>query len=180
MSESILDGKGKGYKAGVTPDNRLDVSARVDTRMSYVSRDDGEAYFYYSDITPVGADDVVCYIKNTSTTKDLHITWMRTYCASADALDVYLGEVGTPIGGTAIVPVILNQGKGNNAEGVIQEGANITGLSGGSQLDRVRMEAGKDSFTEFHGLILGQNDVFTLRALTGTAAMEVTIGMYYE
>ncbi len=176
----IVDGTGMGHAVKVTTDFRMDVSSRSDDRMYYASRDNELAYFYYSDVTPTGADDVFCYIQNTSSTQKLIIKWIRAYCASAEAIDIYVGETGTPIGGTAITPVNLNQASGNTADGAFEEGVNITGLSGGSQLDRIRLEAGVDAFTDFNGLILGQNNTFTLHALTGTAATEVTIGFYYE
>ncbi len=176
----IVDGTGEGYAARVTPDKRLDVSARSDDRMYYASRDNGLSFFYYSDVTPTGADDVFCYIQNTSPTRALVIRWIRAYCASAEAIDIYVGETGTLVGGTAITPVNLNPSSGHTAEGTFEEGVNITGLSGGNLLDRIRLEAGVDAFTNFNGLILGQSNTFTLHTFTGTAATEVTIGFYYE
>lgn len=180
MAESILDGTGSGTKARITPDHRLETSSRMDLRASYVSKDYGESYFYYSDVTPTGPADCICYIKNSSSTKDMYITWVRAWCGTADGLDVYLDQTGTPSGGTDIVPVNLNRKMSNSAVGTFQEGVNITNLSGGLKLDRIRLEAGADAFTEYHGLILGRDNVFSLYTITGTKAMEVTVAFYYE
>ncbi len=176
----IQDGTGTGDMVKITSDNRMDSSCRTEDRMYYASRDTGLAFFYYSDVTPTGTGDVCCYIKNTHATKNIIVKWIRAYCASVDALDIYLGQAGTPSGGTDITPVNLNQTSGNTATGTFQEGANITALTGGSKLDRIRLEAGKDAFTDFDGLILGISDTLSLHVLTGANVVEITIGFYYE
>jgi len=51
MPETIRDGSGKGYLTRVGPSNKLDVSARVNDRIYYASKDDGKAFSIQFELT---------------------------------------------------------------------------------------------------------------------------------
>ena len=128
-------------------------------------------------------DIVFLYIKNDSPTKDLVIDWYRVWTASGspEAIDVYVRDIGTPAGTTPLAGVNRNLKSGNVADATLYEGVDITGLSGGSHFDRIRIAGGSDVVEEFRGgIILGQNDVVVLRAVTGGIVLEATIAFYFE
>lgn len=186
MAIEIEDGGGTGRRANVTlfgTKGRLDASARTATRQFYVNRDEGQSYVLYIDITPTGAADNFMYLKNTSTTKNMYVAWYRfwTPAGSSEAIDILVDAVGTPAGTTAVTPTNLNRESGNAAAGEFYEGVNITGLSGETQLDRVRIVGGSDVLQDLKGeLILPPAGVATLQAVNGAIAIEATIGIYFE
>lgn len=182
MGLEIKDGTGSGSLAKVDNSNRLATSSIVQTENHRINRE-GNAYVVYADITPTGAGDTFMYIKNTSNDSDMIINWYRIWSGTnADAIDIYLNEEGTPAGTTVITPVNSNAGSSNQADGEFYEGVNITGLSGGLLFDRLRLAGnGEDVLGEYPGdIVLKKGNVLTLRALTGTFPLEVTLSFFYD
>ena len=184
MGFKIENGIGSGaFGAEVDSNNDLHVLATVVSENHSINRKTGQSYFVYTDITPTAADDVFLYIQNNSPTKDLVVDWYRVWTASGspEAIDVYVRDTGTPAGTTPLSGVNRNLKSGNVADATLYEGVDITGLSGGEQFDRIRIGGGSDVVEEFRGgIILGQNDVVVLRAVTGGIALEATIAFYFE
>jgi hypothetical protein len=182
MPETIMDGTGTSKLAKVDINNKLQVKAITEVENKFVNLEEEEAYLLYSDITPTGAGDVFLYFKNTDT-KDLILNWYRIWSgASAEAIDIYTGMTGTPGGTTTLTPGNMNITSSNDATGEFYEGADITGLSGGTLLDRLRLSGdGNDVTSGYPGdIVIQSGGVLTLQALTGAIALEVTLSFYYK
>ena len=184
MGFKIENGTGNGaFGAAVDSNNNLHTLATTVSENHQINRREGLSFFVYSDITPTAAGDVFMYIKNDSPSKELVIDWYRVWTAagSPEAMDVFVNDVGTPAGTTALAAVNRNLKSGNAADATMFEGVDITGLSGGSLFDRIRIAGGSDVVDEFRGaIILGQNDVITFRAVNGAIPIELTIAFYFE
>jgi len=182
MSGIIRDGTGTGYLAKITPENRLSTFAVTETENRDINERTEESYLLYVDITPTGAADCFLYMKNTSA-DNMVINWYRIWSGTnADAIDIYRNRVGTPAGTTAVVPANMNFGSPNTATADCYEGVDITGLSGGALLDRLRLSGdGKDVIDSYPGDILVPRDSnISFQAVTGTFPLEVTISFYYK
>ena len=82
-------------------------------------------------ISPAGANSIVGYIKNISTTHDLTIMnyKMRTIGANA-SVDVYMGATGSTItGGTAVIPANRNSGSSNVAGLTVEKSTGMSGFT---------------------------------------------------
>ena len=69
----INDGKGRGFKASVSSSNRLNVSAKSNPRAYYLSRDEENCFSIGTEYT-ASDGDIVFYIKNTSSSKEMVLT----------------------------------------------------------------------------------------------------------
>lgn len=178
----IEDGQGTGRTAGVNIENRLlceCVSASVEHHVNHHS---GEAYQLLFSATPAGAGDCFLYVKNTSET-DLVVEGFRLKLAASEYIDIVIGDTGTPVGGTDITPVNCNAGSGNVATGTFQHGNDITGLAGGSTVDRIYhlTSAGSETYNFEQDIIVPKNKVFTMYCQTGTTALAgVLIFNYHD
>lgn len=100
---TITDGTGKGYVAAVNSDNRLETRSVTRPVVSDISHENGEAFVVASDfitLTTTASFNGILYIKNTSTTKHLHIEKIRV-CSSASG-SVQCRLVKNPTTGTLI------------------------------------------------------------------------------
>lgn len=181
MGITIEDGKGRGILAGVTEKNQLLVDSSSADLIHFINHSDGQAYSLTFAITPTGANDCFCYIKNTST-NNLNINTTTLAAASDEVIQVKLKDTGTPVGGATATPVNRNTSSNNTAIGTFQTGVDITGLSGGSVVDQFFIDGATNSqkYSWASTLIIGQNQVATLYAVTGAIALRVTIALFYE
>ena len=172
MAFTIVDGKGSGVTTGVNTDNRLQVSSVSQSVEHFINHTKGDAYNLLFAATPTGPDSRFLYVKNTAEfDMVMEGFWIRLI--ADEYIDIDLGDIGTPIGGTQITPVNLNGGSGNTATGVFQNGASITGLSEGRVSHRVYNESSTGSkYWNFNqDIILPKNRVLTMHAQTGTTAL---------
>jgi hypothetical protein len=182
MPDMIKDGTGAGFLAEVTAQNRLSVTAVTETENKDINERTGGSYLLYIDITPTGALDNCLYMKNTSA-DNMFINWYRVWSGTnADAIDIYRNMVGTPAGTTIVTPVNMNFGSNDSATGDFYEGVDITGLSGGNLLDRLRLSGdGKDVVDGYPGdIIVPRGSNISFQAVTGTFPLEITISFYYK
>jgi len=184
MTESkIKDGTGTGRIAGVNRKNQLVTHAVTETEGEFINSHDQLSFLLYIDITPTAANDVFCYIKNTHATHDMEVNWYRVWTeAAAEAIDVYIGHSGTPAGTTTMTPRNTNITSNATATGEFYEGADITGLSNGVILDRLRISGdGKDVVENFPGkIIIPQGGVLTFQVLNGAIPVELTVSFHYK
>lgn len=115
-----------GNVAEVDDELRLQVFA-VGQHEDRHSNKDGRYWSVFVSVTPTGINDDFFYLKNDGT-KNLIITDIRVSSSVATQL-LYKRVTGTPVGGTAIVPVsrLLSNPKAPSA--TIEQGVDITGLS---------------------------------------------------
>lgn len=88
MSVEIIDGTGKGNRAKVDIDNRLQVFAVTESRIADISARKGESFILTSDfisLTTTGSFNGLQYIKNTNTEKDLYIDKIRV-CGTGSSM----------------------------------------------------------------------------------------------
>ena len=111
----IEDGTGTGSKAKVNADFHLLTTAGVETELSHVSKERGQAYVWASGTYDPGAGDTILLLKNTGD-KGLHIAmiWLSSDVDTRVVVHLPTTEV-TPTG-TTITGVNMNTGSSNVAE----------------------------------------------------------------
>ncbi len=179
---NLTDGKGSGNKASVNSDNMLRCASYEENYALFSNAYDKQAYaFVIETVTPTGAADYFCYMKNSSD-KDMIVDKLEIYEATADAVDITVGMTGTPTGGTAETPANKNAGSSNTPDGTFQYGVNITVITGGSVVGRLRVPADSTTheFTWDSGFVIPNGSTFVLSAVTGTTALSCTVHFYYR
>ena len=176
----IDDGRGRGFKAAVTYENKLDVCAVVSTIDLYCNQKNGISYSVVVAETPTTSGSCFCYVKNEDT-KDLIMSSVKIYCDSNEVFIVKLNDNGTPVGGSDNLPVNRKSGCGNVANVICKCGSGLTGLSGGGVVEAIVIEAGKSSrrYEWFSGLIVPRNHVVSFYVENGTAFLRATISLHF-
>jgi len=178
MAEQIKDGQGRGFLAGVTSENRLKISGVAQAQGYYANAENTEAYHLVFSQTPTDAADCFLYMKNSSDT-DIVVEGIWFRVASAEAVSVKLGDTGTASGTTA-TPVNCNAGSANEASGTFKTGNDITGLSGGTVVEKYWLTSTASLFLSFaQGIVLPKNATLTLWATTGAVAVAGTVVFNY-
>ena len=164
----IEDGKGRGYKAAVTPENKMDVCAIVRTIDLYCNQTNGISYSCF------------CYMKNNDS-KDIIVSSIKLYAATNEVITAKLNDTGTPVGGSAATPVNRKAGCGNVADITCETGNDITGLSGGDAVETIFVNGGESSirYEWFSCLIVPKNHILTLYVTTGAIAIRATLSMHF-
>lgn len=181
MGLQLEDGKGRGHIAGVSKDNRVMTSAKVNTRGYYVSRDDQRLFNAVFEDASAAAGDYVAYIKNTSTTRRLVIDLFRIGAVNAAIFKV-VTATGTATGGNAVTSVNMNRGSSITPEATLLADA-VGGFAAGTPLIvKVRTPAATSFDINFDDtLILGQNDAIAVEYDVGTTGeASVTLRYYFE
>lgn len=176
----IEDGKGRGYKAAVGPENKLDVCAIVRSIDLHCNQAEGDTYSLVITETPTTSGNCFCYFKNVSE-KDLVISSVKVACDVTDTMDFVLGDSGTPVGGSDCVLVNRKSGCGNVADMICKVGNNIIGLSGGAIVERLVVKGGESSFKYawLSGLVVPKNHTFSLYVEKGATLMKVTVSLHF-
>ena len=163
----ITDGAGGGYGAAVNSNNQLSVNAINETAQHFISHGAGEAYQAWGVTdTLTSATIPILHLKNTSTTKDMVITYVRfqtvdsneTLPAAASYFQMSFGRTYSS-GGTAMTPVNMNTSSGNAAETTAYQSTPV--LAGTAvEFDRVYNPADGQQITynKEGSIIVGPND----------------------
>lgn len=181
MALQIEDGRGTGQKVAVSPTgNRLDVSARSNPRIYYVSRDDSNAYSAYSEDASAAAGDFILYLKNTSTSLNLYIDDIIFDAANDSKFKLH--KVTGTASGTDIVPTNLNFRSGNTATAEVKGSGAVTGLTSSSTLLSERILGNTSSeFKTSDTIRLGLNDAIAIEYDTGTTgAADASVIFYFD
>ena len=177
----IEDGKGKNGDAAVDEDQRLTTASKVSDASAVISREKGLAYVAIYEFT-AAANDIVAYLKNTSSTRDLEIDDIELGGLNAIKWKVFTCT-GTAAAGEAVTPVSLNVSKSIPAEATAMAGdTTITGLTNAGAIGSIRSPANATAIEDFKGaLILGPGDAILIEYDTGTAGIaEAEIHFHYE
>lgn len=177
----IEDGQGKGKTTGVTYENRLKVEAVTQTLEHHTNQEHGLAFQYPWQQTPTGAGDCFLYVKNLDDV-DLVVEGFYLRAAGAEQVEVKLGDSGTPAGGTDRTLVNCNAGSGKTADVTFQTGNDITGLSGGSVVERLYVPNGTESkyYNLEQDVIVPKNNVLTLYAVNGSIEVDGTFICHFH
>ena len=137
-----------------------------------------DSYSAIIDVTPTGAGDCFFYIKNDSS-YDLIITSLKAYSASAEIVQMKLGDSGT-VGGThaTLAPASRNAGSGKTADATCEVGVDITGLSGGYVVDTFYTTTTQTKWDWESRIIVPKNSIMSLYAVTGAIAIGGTLGFF--
>ncbi len=180
MGLQLEDGKGRGYNASVSESNRLNVSAKSNPRAFYISRDEGLAFTISSVDESADAGDMVCYLKNTSTTRNMYIKQIHYGGDNAALWKTWI--VSGVAGGTSITPVNLNLTSGKAAEAIAFGSNPVAGLAQDSLVGTHRTLAGAHSIDAWDDIIVvGPSNAIGIEYDTGTSGKaEVNIEFHYE
>jgi len=179
----LEDGKGKGYQAEVTANNRLNTSAKTESRIYYVSRDDKKAFSVYGKRNFAAGSQTNENILSLTYTGNnfLFVKDIMFSSNSSDAkVEVYFDATSIS-GGATILPLNLNTSSVLTSE--------TTCLTGGSDLTATVLSAkemfdvrlNKSSFLmDFHSaLILSHNQNILILGSVATAADKIRVMVYY-
>ena len=187
----ITDGEGSGRSVGVSGENALKTNALTSSIEHHINHHDQQAYHLIFQVTPDSenpsedlSEACFLYMKNTSLT-DICIEgfhWRMGGTSNSDSIKFVIGDTGTPVGGTINTPANCNAGSGNIAVGTFYTGTSITGLSGGTTLDRIYLESSNtsESFNFEQDVIIPKNYTFTMYAETGGTEIDGTIIFNYH
>lgn len=125
MPDMIRDGSGSGYLAEVNKKNRLLTTAETESIQHTVSLYDEQAYQVIGSADLGDTTVVAVHIKNTSTNKDLVVTYIRHQIIGASGGDSFPSvdnyftlalERTYSSGGSTVTPVNMSSGSGNTAD----------------------------------------------------------------
>jgi hypothetical protein len=176
----IEDGTGSGRKAAVNTDHFLQTLAQTFPYEHYINHRQKGAYSIIFDVTPTGAGDCIFYIKNTNDI-DMIINNITLQSQSQEAIELTLGDLGTPVGGTDYVPVNRTSGAANTSDCISQYGTDITGLTKGGVIEKLYCTSGaSQSYLWLSDFILPKNTTFAIYAVNGSIRITISLSMYYH
>lgn len=162
-------------------DSRLNVSSRSDSRIFYVSRDNGQAYVLRMEDDDAAANDLLAYLRNDSKDKRLFVTDIHLSSENAATFKIAFGD-STAATGTSVTPVNLNRSSSNDADVTGLGGAAVGGVTASTFFATIRVDAnGFEEWSAQDALILGQNDNIVIEYDTGsTGDVEIDIFFFIE
>jgi len=178
----IEDGKGTSKKARVSDTNRLDVSAKSNGRIYYVSRDDKKVFSVNLQISQAsgGTTENLGYIKNNGT-NHLHINSITFSTAEPSTgltkFGIWVNQTVNE-SGTEKIPTNLNLTSSLTSVAICYEGPGLT-FSEGESIGTIRL-SGAGSFDKNYddALILGRSNILTIKvnaATTGTQTVATIV-----
>ena len=178
MSESIVDGTGKGYEAKVDSDNRVHTFSVIEPEDKAANKN-GYNWSLPFTTTPTGAGDYFFYMANTGN-NDLLITDIRIYCAAADRFTINK-VTGTPsyaAGGT-ITPVSKNLGQLRTVTATIKYDTDTTGLTDGGKIYDIPTPVANTlvTLTTSANIIIPKGTAIAMKATTGTASLTCVVSI---
>ncbi len=178
MGLQIESGSGNGKQVAVSNDNRFDVNAKANGRASYVSKDDGQCYFWTHSFINTGNGDTILWLANTSTTKDLYIEKIHITGDVTTQFTVHSPAYAAPAG-SVVTGTNANRTSGNVAD------ASCYGDETNNTQGNVLFQGHALAFTEIifpvdGKIVLGYHDCIAVDFVTlGTLAAVSFVG-YYE
>jgi len=181
MDVSIVDGTGKGKSLLIDENNYAHVFSVGSPIDQHINMELGTVYACVVSVTPAGAGNCFFYLKNDSILP-MHLSNLRVRAVgAAEGIQIKLKDTGTPAAGIAVTPVNKNTSIGSLAECTTEYGTNITGLSGGSIVDLLWVDASALTF-KFEwasDIIIAKNDIVSFYAVTGSIPLIVTATIYF-
>jgi len=181
MGLQIESGSGNGKVLEINDQNRLLANCVVASPEHHANIVEGDSYSVNFSATPTGPGDCFLYMKNEDD-RDMVLEGVGLYLAATEYFEVYIGQVGAPVGGTTITPTNLNAGSGNTADGTFENGNDITGMSGGSLAYRYyHLSANETTYHNFEqDIVIPKNYTATVYIQTGTTALNGFIDVFYQ
>ena len=181
----IEDGRGSGKKVGVTDNNRLNTTARTESRIYYAADRDEKAFSVYGKRNFVAGSQTnenICSLTYTGNDK-LYIKNIMFSSDSPDAkVEVYFDATGIS-GGTSVIPLNLNRASATDSETTCLNGAtDLTGtVTDANEVFDVRL-SNSSFLMDFHSaLILPKNsNIFILGSVQTIGEKIRTMIYFYE
>ena len=182
MGLQILDGTGKGAKAGVGSDNRLLVSAINETIFQYAA-EEGEAYFLGTPlVTLTNAAESAIFFYDHNEDDPLIVENFFTTATTTNgtptmyAVNFYKNptSLDTP---TATTPLNQNFGSSNTLDGTLQYGAQGAAFVGGTLVATLYVPVGQYNVIPAN-LVLQKGNSWgvSITPPTGNTSMPVQFG----
>lgn len=176
----VEDGKGGGTNWHIHK-NRGQVDAQVESAFGKHSRQ-GQAYSWSNVGYDMTAADTILAVRNTSPTRNLHITRVTMSSVLANKAQHHVTNGSAALAGTAVTGVNLNFTSGNVAE-ADAKGDETTNSSQGTLIGTTALLALTQETLDWEGaLILGTNDSYGIDYIaddTGDLPL-ITIFGYFE
>jgi hypothetical protein len=181
MTEQITDGKGTGFLAGVSNENRLMIAGPTTSKEHHTNVNYQDAYNTIFSVTPTDSTSAFLYIKNECACQ-LVCEGFNIRCASDEIVRIAIGVIGTPVGGSDIVPANLYAGSSKKAIGTFQQGGAITGVTNGITIGDYYIAGSNDSkFRNFDAdIVIPQNQAMSFTALTSAIEISGFLVMWYD
>jgi len=122
----VDDGKGRGYKAAVDAENRLETYSIEQSIEHHINHLHGRGYHIIFQQAPTAGDDCIFYMQNSSEI-DLVLEEISLYVSGACEITLQFGNIGTRNAANDVTPVNTNAGSGNTADGIFEQGADLDG-----------------------------------------------------
>lgn len=179
----IEDGKGNNGEAAVSKDQRLEVNSKTGTRISYASKDRGDAYIVYGkrNFAAANTDEGVLYFKYTGNRRCVidHIVFSSN--SSKAKAEVFLDPTSVSAG-TSITPVQLNRTKSNVSDSTALHGGTtaITFTPNDAlEIADIRMNISSVIWDVKGALVLGKNNSILIVGEVATIGDRVRAEIYY-
>lgn len=162
----IQDGAGSGNWAKVTSRNKLATLSTIQWEEHVNSVTDEQAFMFsttgFIALTTTGTEMGMFYLKNTSTSKNLIISSVRTCGNVVQKVIFYKNPTGGTLisGASAGSATNLNFSSANAADATVYKGADGNTLTGGTHLGNHINHVGHSTVDAKDAIILGQNDSF--------------------
>jgi hypothetical protein len=147
--DTIIRDVENGQGAHVNSGGYIMIAGYVEDCAVHTNKEHSETYSMRITQVPTAGDDCIGYIENTS--DKIMIINSIDIIDVAGAVEFYiqLGDKGTRNGAVAVVPVSLNSGSGNVADGIFEQAVDLDGgaatLAGGAETHRWNLVAANES-----------------------------------
>lgn len=193
MSETIKDGKGRGYLVEVNENHQMFVNSIIQREEVYISDTFGLTYTITTNVVTLNSTNqhLLLYMKNTSATKRLYNATLEigynggsTNHNRCVSLQILAGFTGPTANHTPAVFNNVNFASGNVAEalGYVWDGVGdgMT-FSGGGVVNSAVMAKGHQVYDTGGMPIMGLNDYIGIAAVgEEIGTVSVTIRLFYK
>jgi hypothetical protein len=181
MSLLIGDGEGSGFSAGVTDENQLKTLSVIHSIQHHNSVTDGNAYQVIGDFAAINnSTHTILQLVNDSSVRFTVITYLRISAvgltggtALPSATNYFQIGFGRTItaGGTAVIPVNMNQSSGNTAS-VTATDNNPTMTGTFIEADRWYIEANgiENTYYKDGSIVIGVGETMEVRVVSDHTA----------
>lgn len=187
----IEDGTGSGKTVAVNEKNRLKTATVQSSIEHTTNHEEGLAFNLILQQTPTYDDpsnntEDICigYIKNTNELdmclEGIHFRLNGT--GQSTVMKIKGNDSGTPVGGTTNTPANLNLGSGNIADGIFLTGHDITGLSGGTVIEKIYISSSDttSTFNFSQDIIVSKNKIVTIYSSNEGTEIDIMLIFNYH
>jgi len=183
MSQTILDGTGQGYRAGVTSTNRLKVDSGIKNEIREISETTFKAFIAYTshDFTAgSGTNENIGYFTYTGN-GSMHVDQIVFSTDSASAKVELFMDPTSVSGGDSYTPLNLNRSSSQTSETTVLSGTSditATTTAANEFLD-IRLNVGTFAFDMRGAFVMRKGDSFLIRGSVVTAADKIRATVYF-